>query len=371
MNLVKVDIYIFSLIIQFFVISYIQFNSAKKSTATKLYISIVMSTSFMLVLEAATWLVDGVVGPYLIGINYTLNFLLFLTSVIPILLWLIYFDFRIFGNFKVIKRRIRIYAVPIFIIAMLLFNNHKTGFVYTISDMNVYERGAGMYIIVLISYIILMSYIINMRLYRDRLEVRLLKVFFYFAGLPTASAALQSIAYGTTLIWPSMSLVSLVAFVFIEREELLRDALTGLMTRGQLEQRLRHKLKHKRPFTLVMMDVDKFKQINDTHGHDEGDQALIVIARYLNKSVKQVDMVCRFAGDEFMILIEDTGEQTGEVVVDRIEEELKDYNNRKVKNYQLEMSFGHIYIQKPQRYSMLKLLGEVDERMYKNKRSKH
>jgi len=100
------------------------------------------------------------------------------------------------------------------------------------------------------------------------------------------------------------------------REELLQaaitDPLTGCHNRRFLEQVMDRELqRHARfelPLSLLFVDVNKFKQINDTLGHDAGDRVLQYVARFLRRYVREADYVFRWGGDEFLVLITCTGE---------------------------------------------------------------
>jgi diguanylate cyclase (GGDEF)-like protein len=101
------------------------------------------------------------------------------------------------------------------------------------------------------------------------------------------------------------------------REELLQaaitDPLTGCHNRRFLEQVMDRELqRHKRfdlPMSLLFVDIDRFKQINDTLGHDAGDRVLQYVARFLKRHIREADYVFRWGGDEFLVLITCTGEE--------------------------------------------------------------
>lgn len=93
----------------------------------------------------------------------------------------------------------------------------------------------------------------------------------------------------------------------IATEASLHDALTGLPNRALFYDRLEHGLeqakRHGWILAVMFLDLDKFKQINDTHGHDIGDKVLLTIAERLKQNTRSDDTICRFGGDEFLYLL--------------------------------------------------------------------
>ncbi|KKO46636.1 diguanylate cyclase [Arsukibacterium ikkense] len=92
----------------------------------------------------------------------------------------------------------------------------------------------------------------------------------------------------------------------------LTDTLTGLPNRASFDQALQHALvqakRHDWQLAMLVIDVDKFKHINDTHGHDMGDQVLLTVANRLQSFIRDEDMVSRWGGDEFVCLLLDVKE---------------------------------------------------------------
>ncbi|MHB1374394.1 MAG: GGDEF domain-containing protein, partial [Thauera sp.] len=105
-------------------------------------------------------------------------------------------------------------------------------------------------------------------------------------------------------------------------EAALTDALTGLPNRRQAMESMHMEwsaaVRHHRPFTLMIIDVDGFKAINDAHGHDVGDIALRHAAEALRGAVRTQDLVCRTGGDEFLVLCPDTELAPALVVAERL-----------------------------------------------------
>lgn len=106
------------------------------------------------------------------------------------------------------------------------------------------------------------------------------------------------------------------------REEMKRDSLTDAYNRGAfdaaIEQALNMQFVLRQPVTLVMIDCDKFKEINDRYGHATGDQALRAVGESLARSfIRKNDFVARYGGDEFAVLLHDTNASSAERIVRR------------------------------------------------------
>jgi diguanylate cyclase (GGDEF)-like protein len=100
------------------------------------------------------------------------------------------------------------------------------------------------------------------------------------------------------------------------------DYLTGLKTRGYFEQQLELEIKRserkKTHFALLMIDIDFFKQLNDTYGHHAGDQVLRDVASILMKDMREVDTVARYGGEEFVIVLPETANVGARLVAERL-----------------------------------------------------
>ncbi|WP_311223253.1 MULTISPECIES: diguanylate cyclase [unclassified Acidovorax] len=94
------------------------------------------------------------------------------------------------------------------------------------------------------------------------------------------------------------------------RDQALRDPLTGLFNRRQLDAVLGSEIERCRaigaPLSVLMIDIDHFKRVNDSHGHAAGDAVLQVLAQLLQRHARPQDMVCRHGGEEFLVLLADT-----------------------------------------------------------------
>lgn len=106
-------------------------------------------------------------------------------------------------------------------------------------------------------------------------------------------------------------------------EELsIRDGLTGLYNRRELEKRLHEETqrarRYNRPYSVLMLDVDHFKDVNDRYGHQSGDDVLIAVADLVRLNVRPVDVVCRYGGEELAVILPETDESGARIVAERI-----------------------------------------------------
>jgi len=100
------------------------------------------------------------------------------------------------------------------------------------------------------------------------------------------------------------------------------DGLTGVLNRAAFDERLQTEFKgadrHSRPLSLLMVDIDFFKRVNDTFGHQAGDQVLQSVARILAETTRPGDVVARYGGEEFAIILPGTGEGSAVAMAERL-----------------------------------------------------
>lgn len=133
-----------------------------------------------------------------------------------------------------------------------------------------------------------------------------------------------------------------------KKQELLRismrDGLTGLYNRRHWEHLLHNQFDSCRRYdhaaTLVLMDIDRFKTINDTFSHAIGDEALIVLAEELVLGLRTVDIVGRYGGDEFGAVLPNTSVEQASLVLKRIQERLNEIIFREAPDLRLNISAG-------------------------------
>ncbi len=152
----------------------------------------------------------------------------------------------------------------------------------------------------------------------------------------------------------------------------ITDELTGLLNRrGFLifaQKQCEIAERNKRNFSILYLDLNEMKKINDEFGHKEGDQALVDISNILKKTFRASDIIARIGGDEFTVLItEPRGPTIEKTVAEHIEDNLGIHNEQTEKGYKLSVSMGMVHYDSEQPCSVEQLLARADELMYENK----
>jgi len=107
----------------------------------------------------------------------------------------------------------------------------------------------------------------------------------------------------------------------------MRDPLTGLGNRGALENALEHQWqvaqRYEQDMSVLMIDIDHFKRINDRLGHDTGDYVIKQVARVINATTRQTDLAFRYGGEEFLVILNKTNELGSNIIAERIRENIE------------------------------------------------
>ena len=122
------------------------------------------------------------------------------------------------------------------------------------------------------------------------------------------------------------------------------------------------------PATLVYLDLNKFKTINDTYGHTEGDRVLTTFASLVSTECRKSDIFGRLGGDEFAILLIGTSKNAAENVIRRLQQKLSKHKQKANKKYDITFSYGMVYLNPEQHNTIEALLENGDSIMYESKR---
>jgi two-component system, cell cycle response regulator len=151
------------------------------------------------------------------------------------------------------------------------------------------------------------------------------------------------------------------------------DDLTGLYNRSGFltlsRQHLKAAARHQRAWTLLFMDLNGLKKVNDTLGHDAGDSMLVAMAQVLLHTFRESDVIARLGGDEFVVLALESPTAGGRSVLKRLRKSIEEHNVKREPALHLSVSVGCAIPDPFQEESIEALLARADAHMYAEKRA--
>lgn len=156
------------------------------------------------------------------------------------------------------------------------------------------------------------------------------------------------------------------------RDEATKDYLTGLLNRKAFFEKA-HQIwlsakEDNKPISLLMIDIDHFKQINDTFGHDSGDRVLVTVAKVFNQNCREEDLVCRYGGEEFIILLENKDERPALEFASRLKKIVQEMSvSEQDEEIRFSISIGLVTSNALELNSIEALISNADQMLYQAK----
>ncbi len=188
-------------------------------------------------------------------------------------------------------------------------------------------------------------------------------------------AILQIFFMDLNMTYASITIGLLILFIYLQSKNLDVDYMTGALNRRGIDILMEDKIKNSissgRKFSAIMMDLDRFKEINDTYGHNEGDYALKIVSNILFKVFSCDSSIGRFGGDEFCVVSCIDSQDELEERLDLVEDELDKWNYKNERPYKLEISMGSMIYNPVNAMTVKQFQIAIDELMYIQKRKHH
>ena len=303
----------------------------------------------------------------------------FLATAAMCFFWFIYFEYLRETRF-VKRRRYVLYSTSILwlmVIALLanLFNHS----LFYIDESGVYRRGPFFILTYILSYsYVLIAFIrvmINLKRDTEATNKDLLIRLAFFPLFPGISGVQQFIYPRLPSACATISITTLYLYLTWVDQLISLDPLTGLNNRKQLTHTFNNLSKSHEDqdkIRLYLIDVNHFKQINDTYGHLQGDNALKIIAEALKATCKGANrgtVIARYGGDEFVILVSENNNDETIDLKERIKEKLKELSEKKSVPFELTVSVGSACSDNGD--SLKDLILKADKAMYMEKKKYH
>ncbi len=337
----------------------------KKNNEDKVLLGIIILVIIACIADAITFSVDGHTGPAVKALAYVSNNILFLSNMAIGPLWVMLISLHINGVVSKFQRLFMFIVCGM--ITVLMIVNFFDPIVFDINERNVYIRGPLFMLKNLLEVILMADGVIIYLISRYRSGgVKFFPVLQFVCPI-FICVCLQMFYYGISTIWVGIAVGYTSLMLALQNENIFIDKLTGLYNRYYLDK-ISGELKRKRKITMMMLDMNDFKSINDNFGHSQGDDALVSLADVLEKTVGAKGTVVRYAGDEFVIILNNGDEEAAEQCKQLIKKNLEVFNVRHKKKYKLSASIG-VGVFDLEKSNVDKILEKIDKRMYEDKRA--
>lgn len=266
-------------------------------------------------------------------------------------------------------------SMPLLIFLAILVSSPWTGAIFYIDESNFYVRGKlfGVHIIVTLIYALGATFL-SLNHYKKEVQEERRKEFLYLAGfviLPICGGVLQAAFYGVELLLPFTALSLLMVYIDVQQRQVTRDALTGLNNRRRLDQYLMELDDQNwggASCHLILLDVDRFKKINDTYGHVTGDNVLKLVADQMKKVYGNMhSFLARYGGDEFVIVLKGKTDEEVAESLRTLHESVAKMNWGDGSPWKIEISAGCARYGEVPMASVRELMNLADSRMYEEK----
>lgn len=348
-------------------------HKSKRFLTNHLYIALLLSNMALLLLDIASWVLDGRAGAGTATILMVVMVLYYVLNISPPFVWALYTDYQVFKDISRFRKLMWIFLIPAFVNIALILLTPFTGLFFYFDSSNVYHRGPGFALFVSLSFAYFIYAFILVLIYRKQIEKRIFLPLILFSLPPFIGGILQAFIFGLALTWTGITISLLIVHLYIQNRRLNTDYLTGIYNRQQLDRYLHAKIRNSdaaHGFSAILLDIDEFKKINDQYGHLIGDEALTITAQLLRNSLRKNDFLARYGGDEFFIIVDIQDQQALEKTVERIHESFRDFNQNSDKPYNLSMSMGYDIYNPKIAANADDFLRHIDALMYEDKRHK-
>lgn len=344
--------------------------SEKRLLHNRIFRLLTLCVLFLLILESLTWVLDGGGTKLLIACNYVVTTLLFLLTPMPAFLWVLYVQSQLFHDAKALKCHMYAYGIPIALCAVLTLSTPLTNGMYYFDASHIYHRGPWYPLLAALCILPLLTSTASVWVHRSRISRKSAWMLTLFAIITLASSAAQVLFYGIAVIWSSIAISILIAHVSLQNDQVYLDHLTGVFNRRQMDIHLADRVRMARdgrPLSCILLDIDHFKEVNDSLGHVAGDDALKDASAILKSSIRKGDFLARYGGDEFVILTDIDNEETLRMLLLRIQEHTRVFNAERQRPYAIRFSAGSAVYRPESGWDEQRFICHVDGLMYQEK----
>lgn len=338
-----------------------------RTQANKNLLAMMFLTLLSCIADPISYTMKGLPGILPKFAVYATSTWLFAANMLAVFCWNRFLAYYLNGSMGKWSRRMLNTTVSIGL--LLLFVNFFYPIVFSIDDENLYSREIFYSFFLVVDYLLVINSLITY--YKSKKNGGLLKFFpIWVYIIPIfIGGVVQSLFYGISVIPTSIAISIAGILASLQNEMIYRDALTGIFNRAYLDYKLKKfEKRSKQDITGLMLDLNDFKRINDEFGHSVGDEALIATTKILQKAIGSHGIVIRYAGDEFIALINTQDESITQTYIDKILRLFENYNQNSGMPYKLSASIGSHKLNLKEE-SVDSFINTIDSRMYEDKKA--
>ena len=340
----------------------------RRRLGDKFFTALVLITMGGNAIEIFSFWIDGRPGVLNHWLNLLVNTSLYLANLACCFIWLLYVDLKLYRDRQRLKKMLPRYAIiPVICVIALIVNIFKPFMLY-VDENNVYHRTS----LCLVLYLfVLLTGLMSLQIYyvyRVRYGRKSFFPIWMFMAPVFGGCLAQGFFYGISTAWPATAIGICSLYMSLLNEKSFTDPLTSLFNRQYLEHMILVYSESKE-FYGIMLDLNHFKEINDNFGHSMGDKALFRASRILHRAVGGKGAAFRFAGDEFVVLVNSEKEEDVFAIEDQIRIMARTFNEDTMEPYRISFSMGHAkYIRGESQDAFLR---RMDAKMYEDKEKMH
>lgn len=341
----------------------------RRLLSDRLFTVMILLTAISCTVEMLTFALDGASFSGVYAINLLGSTFLYISNMALSFLWCVYVDLRLFRNRQRIRKYYPLMAIPAITAIIIILINMKFGYLFHIDENNVYHRsplGSVFYLVTIFYFSC--SIFLRKSYYKKFGKAKFFPIYMFIIPILLGATA-QALIYGISLGWCAVSLGLVGIHMSLQNELAYIDPLTNIYNRNYLNHIMSEMAVRKVSTYGIMIDIDRFKTINDTYGHSAGDKALIEAASILKTASSEKATVIRFAGDEFIIIMHNANAEDTERTITEIQRTAENFNASGKTPYKISFSIGSS-LYTPD-ISADKFFNQMDEAMYKEKNEKH
>ncbi|MBI9093717.1 MAG: diguanylate cyclase [Sphaerochaeta sp.] len=356
------------------ILLYVKGQGGRRQAQDSLFVALLLATMAIIILELS---VDILSGRTFYGSRTLLTcvtFLFYVANPLPGVVYLLYLD-QLHRRWVSIPRGIGIIAFTPLVIAFILScMSLFGGVIFSLDANNLYQRGPLFYLIIIADYLSLFLGFVYLLVYRDSFKQKDFSLFLFFPLPVLVGSILQAVFFGMEVTGISLAFTLLIVYLQMQNTQANKDYLTSLYNRSLSEQYLQYLIGHQKKTQAIggiLMDINNFKQINDTHGHDLGDKTLRIFSRLLIDSFGGDWFIGRFGGDEFILFRERATQQDLEYDLKNFQESLERFNAKQPLPFSLSVSQGSALKEPSNEIDGPSFINVLDRLMYQDKRHYH